>query len=281
MAKPACAEAGPAGGLTAVTFLPSERFDSATEHYARFRSGYPADLVDFLAARLRLTGRETVLDVGCGTGQLAIPLARHAGRVIAIDPVERMLAHGRAAAGDAPVDWVLGDSGTLADLTVRSPWAATFAASFHWTDRPEVLRTLADLLDPAGVVVVIGDGLAEDEQPDWVRAIDEIRAAYLGERGRPGPAVHHPERTHLDVLRASPFGDVGEVSWSWRRELTVEQAIGLQFSYSFSTPALLGERADAFARDVRAAVLALHPGGTVTEPHRARVLVARRPTTVR
>lgn len=48
------------------------------------------------------------------------------------------------------------------------------------------------------------------------------------------------------------------------------QVVGLQFSYSFSTPALLGGDAAAFAADVQDAVLALHPDGTVVEPLRPK-----------
>ena len=52
---------------------------------------------------------------------------------------------------------------------------------------------------------------------------------------------------------------------------------GLQLSYSFSTPALLGDKAPAFSSAVRAAVLGLYPAGVVTEPFRVEVLIAARP----
>jgi hypothetical protein len=56
----------------------------------------------------------------------------------------------------------------------------------------------------------------------------------------------------------------------------VEEVTGLQLSYSFSTPALLGDRTPAFTRDVRAAVLDLYPAGEVTESFRIEVLIAAR-----
>jgi hypothetical protein len=60
-------------------------------------------------------------------------------------------------------------------------------------------------------------------------------------------------------------------------QLTGEEVTGLQLSYSFSTPALLGGNTRAFSRDIRAAVLDLHPAGVVTEPFRVEVLIAARP----
>jgi hypothetical protein len=70
---------------------------------------------------------------------------------------------------------------------------------------------------------------------------------------------------------------VETLTWSWSRQLTVEEVTGLQLSYSFSTPALLGDKAPAFSSDVRAAVLGLYPAGVVTEPFRVEVLIAARP----
>ncbi|WP_020418225.1 class I SAM-dependent methyltransferase [Amycolatopsis sp. ATCC 39116] len=63
--------------------------------YARFRRGYPAEVFDLLAAEFPL-GR--VLDLGCGTGQLTVPMAARAGAVIGMDPSPDMLAHARGGA---------------------------------------------------------------------------------------------------------------------------------------------------------------------------------------
>ena len=256
--------------------VPQQLFSSAVDYYAQYRPAYPQDLVDALAARAGLDGTQRVLDVGCGTGQLTIPLARHARAVVAIDPVPGMPARGRQAAqaaGAGNVTWLAGDSSQIAALAGPGADLAVFAASFHWTDRPAVLAVLDEMLAPVGVVVVINDVLDDAEQPDWEYAIDRIRARYLGDQPRAGTGVY----SHRDVLASSAFCAVDALAWSWSRQLTVEEVTGLQLSYSFSTPALLGDDAPAFSRDVRAAVLGLHPAGVVTQPLRVEVLVAARP----
>ncbi len=260
--------------------VPQDLFASAVSHYARYRSGYPVADIDALAGRVGLDGNQRVIDVGCGTGQLAIPLARHASTVIAIDPVADMLAEGRQAARAAGADnitWLQGDSRQLAELVAPGALVACFAASFHWTDRPAVARVLHGLLAPGGSIVVINDDLGESEYPDWVNAIDEIRSRYLGANPAGTDTHTNPSRSHADVLRDSPFSSVDASTWSWTRQLSVEEVVGLQFSYSFSTPALFADRAEAFAADVRDAVIGLHPSGLVTEPFRVEVLVAARP----
>lgn len=255
-------------------------FASAVPYYARYRTGYPPDGVAALAARTGLDAGEDAVDIGCGSGQLAIPLARHARHVLAIDPVGGMLDEGRAAAtaaGVANVTWLAGDSARLASL-VRSPARlATFAASFHWTDRTAVLATLDRLVAPGGSVVVVDDDLGDDEQPDWADAIAEVRAGYAGLEPLPVVGRQPPGQTHCDVLRASAFSDVSTSTWSWTRRLTVEEVVGLQLSYSFSTPALLGDREAEFRAEVAARVLELYPDGVVTEPFRVAVHVASRP----
>jgi SAM-dependent methyltransferase len=256
-----------------VTRSPVELFASAVPFYARHRSGYPAGLVDALADRLGLDGRGHAVDVGCGAGQFAIPLARHVTTVTAIDPLPDMLDHGRTAAlraGVDNIDWRVGDSSQLAGLGVEGARLAVFAASFHWTDRAAVVGVLDGVLAPGAAIVVVNDVLDDADQPEWVHAVDAVRARYVGTRD--------PQRSgHADVLRASPFSAIDTTTWSWTRELTVDEVVGLQFSYSFSTPDLLGDRMQAFADEVRTAVLALHPSGTVVEPFGVETIIARRP----
>jgi ubiquinone/menaquinone biosynthesis C-methylase UbiE len=260
-----------------VEYAAQQLFGSAVAYYARYRAGYPQGLVDTLAAKTGLDGTQRVLDIGCGTGQMTIPLARHAHAILAIDPVADMLARGREAAqaaGAGNITWLQGDSSQIAALAGPGADLAVFAASFHWTDRAVVLAALDGVLAPGGYVVVVNDILGDSEEPDWVRAIARIRARYLGTRRRAGMDVYR----HRDVLASSAFRAVDTLTWSWSRQLTVEEVTGLQLSYSFSTPTLLGDSARAFSSDVRAAVLGLHRAGVVTEPLRVEVLIAARPS---
>jgi 2-polyprenyl-3-methyl-5-hydroxy-6-metoxy-1,4-benzoquinol methylase len=69
----------------------------------------------YLALAARIAGAEKalarVLDAGCGTGALAVEMARLGAGVTGLDPAEAMLAVARARAGAALVHW---QHGTLA-----------------------------------------------------------------------------------------------------------------------------------------------------------------------
>jgi SAM-dependent methyltransferase len=87
---------------------------------------------------------ERALDVGCGTGNAALLLARHGARVVGVDPASRLLAvaRERAAADDLDVEFAAGDAANLpapdssADLIVSvfgvifAPDPAAAAAEF-------------------------------------------------------------------------------------------------------------------------------------------------------
>ncbi|HEY8923736.1 MAG TPA: methyltransferase domain-containing protein, partial [Polyangia bacterium] len=66
-------------------------FSTQSSDYARFRPTYPPALFEWLAGQA--PARETAVDVGTGSGQAAVALAAHFGRVLALDPSAAQLAN--------------------------------------------------------------------------------------------------------------------------------------------------------------------------------------------
>ena len=64
--------------------------------YARYRRDLPTDRATALAGQIGLDPEDVVVDLGCGTGQLAVPLQPHCAAIIGIDPEPAMLAELRA-----------------------------------------------------------------------------------------------------------------------------------------------------------------------------------------
>jgi SAM-dependent methyltransferase len=67
-----------------------------------------------------------VLDAGCGTGRVAIELARRGHETVGIDVDPALLDRARAKAPD--LDWELGDLATLPDTIAPGPFAAAVLA---------------------------------------------------------------------------------------------------------------------------------------------------------
>src|ERR1019366_8633296 len=79
------------------------RFASTVEFYARYREPYPTKFFKKVAEQIALRGDESLLDVGCGPGLLAIGFAPFVGQCTGLDPETGMIAAAKAAAAEAGV----------------------------------------------------------------------------------------------------------------------------------------------------------------------------------
>jgi len=234
---------------------PAERFASTESYYAEYRPGYGEALFDDLAERFALDGDARVLDLGCGAGQLALPLAARAGEVLAMDPNERMLAHARrraAEAGVENVEWVVGSDAEF-DPSMGPFRLTTMGRSSHWMDQERTLERLSRATEPGGGIALVTDReWLTKGTADWQAAVYEVATRYLDDL----PERVEPETVTYDdpwdeKLRAFGFGDVETLTFAVDREWAVDAVVGYVFSLSFCSPARFGDDAAAFEADLR------------------------------
>ena len=60
-------------------------YGGPADYYDKFRLGYPEAMLADLASRVGLDGSGDLLDVACGTGQVAFALAPHVASIVGID----------------------------------------------------------------------------------------------------------------------------------------------------------------------------------------------------
>ena len=233
------------------------RFDSTAEHYARHRPGYGDTVIDHLRERFSLHDTNArVLDLGCGTGELAVPLAAHADEVVAVDPSPAMLdaVRDRADAADAGnVRTVEGDDTDVGSHPATSaPFRlTTMGRSFHRTGGAATLERIRGATEPGGGVALVTDGewLTKGAE-DWQDAVYAVADEYVDDLPeRTGPVEY--DRTWADHLRDAGFDDVRVESVAERRELDAGAVVGYVLSLSFCSPEELGDGLDAFESDLR------------------------------
>ncbi len=103
--------------------------------------------------RLQLTGDETVLDAGCGSGRVTRLLLDRLprGRVLAVDAAPSMVEQARANLDGRATVW----QSDLLELELAERADAVFSnAVFHWVpDHRELFRRLHAALKPGGQIV--------------------------------------------------------------------------------------------------------------------------------
>ncbi|GLK99218.1 class I SAM-dependent methyltransferase [Dactylosporangium matsuzakiense] len=262
-----------------------ELFAGTAGYYARYRPPYPAEAVAYLVDGFGLGAGTAVLDLGCGTGQVAVPLAQAGCRVWAVDPDMDMIVEGTrhqpaGLAGD--VRWLVSRAEDLRAEDLPPMRLCTMGASFHWMDRAGVLAFLDTVVEPGGGVALLSGSSSiwsrnGEMQGDWVETARAVITEFLGPQRRAGAGTYsHPKLTHEQVLAGSAFNAVEQRRFTVTRLLSVDEVVGLQLSTSYASPSLLGDRLAQFRQEFTRRLEQIAPDeGFATVEHND-VIVARR-----
>ena len=252
--------------------LGQEPFQSTVAYYERYRLGYPPRLVERVAGLAGLKPGDAVLDLGCGTGMLAMGFARLGMAVTAMDPEPEMLAvaGSMAQAQGLAVMPLLGGSG---DLTAgMGPFRlVTMGRSFHWMDRTATLSMLDKIVTPDGGVALFHDAHPPVAENGWFKILCDLQERYRQEKGRSGG-----HRRYEPFLFASAFTELDGLSVTIRQDLNVDDILGRAFSTSVCAPDRLDERKQVFAAELSAALRELSPDGKFIEVAEMVAVLARR-----
>jgi SAM-dependent methyltransferase len=209
------------------------------DYYARYRRGYPPAVLDVVADAFGLGSGDVVMDLGCGTGQLSLPLAARVRAVVGVDPEPDMLALAARAAtgqGTANATWVLGTDRDLPALGAllgdRALAAVTIAVAIHWMDRDALLRAARPLLRPGGGIAVVTNGTPLwSQDTDWSRTARECLERWLGRPLGGGSCQTDDEgrRLNRDALVSAGYRVV-ESFVDYDAPLSVEELAGGLFS---------------------------------------------------
>jgi SAM-dependent methyltransferase len=151
-------------------------------------------------------GARRVLDVGCGTGTLALILARRGCDVVAVDPAAASLAVARAKPGAHLVRWVDGDAATPSlidrDLaTMTGNTAQSIADPEQWR---ATLAAVHAALRPGGHLVFETRDPAARGWEDWTREATHRTTEIPGV----GAVTYWVEQTAIDWPLVS-------FRWTW------------------------------------------------------------------
>jgi SAM-dependent methyltransferase len=185
------------------------------------------DLIERILLRHGLAGPRRLLDLGCGTGNHALPLARRGHSVVGIDRSPSMLARARAKASAMPVrsaiEFLEGDIRELALGTRFDAVLMMFTVlgyQFEEADLMAALATVRRHLDPGGLYVFDvwnGPAVLADRPGEREVSVDDGAFRVIRKTHAILDVPRHLCRVCFDLRRIDGSGRAEE----WREEHVV------------------------------------------------------------
>lgn len=196
-------------------------FNEIADEYDRNRPTYPDKLIDQACQIADLHEGDSVLEVGCGSGQLTRSLATRGLNITALEPGEQLLTLAkRNLQGAKNVEFM---NARFEDATLPNRhFKAVFSASaFHWVDPKVGWQKASDLLIPGGTLALVQ---YFGQQEDWSAPDQE---ALLSAMRRIAPEIATGWPTYHDVDTAiagiqQRRNNISKV-WAWLGNCDVEQ----------------------------------------------------------
>lgn len=211
------------------------------------RPPYAAQIYQAIVEHSPSIGR--LLDLGCGEGKIARPLAKTFREVVAVDPSAPMIALGRSLENGraANIDWIEA-SAEKATFAGRFD-TVTFASSIHWMDPGTLFPKLKNHVGADHLLAIVsGDTAFEPPwEADWQQFLERWVPEVTG-RELDSEEWRETRTKHLDfvdVLQVDEF-----VSEPFQQ--SVEGFILCQHSRNTFTIKALGSRLSDFRDELKA-----------------------------
>ncbi|MDR2063168.1 MAG: class I SAM-dependent methyltransferase [Candidatus Nomurabacteria bacterium] len=257
----------------------STLFATAAKYYAVSRPVYPEAIIERMVEVFQLSKRDTVLDLGCGTGEIALRLAKYVKKVLAWDPDVEMLKLAEQKARKHHVKNVIFEQKSSDDLPSLSEKVKVVAMgrSFHWMDGEKTLAEIKKRLAGEGGVAIVYErhGLhvysSAFVEPNATTArrnqtVSRVAKKYLGEERKAGKnKFRKVEKSFQEMLNKTGFLEIIEEEITEQYRRSIENTIGFVFSTSWGSPQLFGGKVEAFKKELSEELSKINPDGTFDE----------------
>ncbi len=253
-------------------------FDGDALLYHEMRPGYPEELFDDVVSLSGIPPGGRILEIGCGTGQATLPLARRGYRVLCIELGENLAAVARRNLASYPRAEVL-----TADFEEWSPPKGAFdlaisATAFHWLDPCVAYPKVARALKPGGVIALFwNEHVHSDVSAGFFEAVQRVYEREAPEIVKPedkrGPPRPEEVLDRTDEIEGSGvFEGVTRRLYRWDETYDAEGYLRVLNTYS-GHRSLHDDTRESLFRGI-AGLLDTRFGGTIIKGYLTTLYVA-------
>lgn len=254
-------------------------FDEDALLYDQARPGYPEALFDDIVAFSGIEPDGQVLEIGCGTGQATLPMARRGYHIVGIELGAHMAAVARQKLAVYPLveihvgafeEWPLKEQAF--DLVLS-------ATAFHWIDPAISYQKTAHALKRGGTLALFWHEHVQSQASNGI--FEVIQPIY--QRERPDESKSYqpllwPEQiaepVKAEIEQTGLFGSVTVRRYTWDVTYTANQYLQLLNTYS-DHRALDSERRAHLFNSI-ADVIETQYHGQITKGYLALLYLAQR-----
>ncbi len=249
-------------------------FDQAAEAYDAARPAYPSELIDRLIAEAELNPDARIFEIGPGTGQLTLSLARRGFRITAVELGERLAQiASRNLTGFPRVRIVQGSFESWPEEDGSFDIVAC-AQAFHWIDPCVGLPKIHRLLSEKGHLAVIYNLFPGSDTPIHRDLADAYRLYFPRADGSSDQrTLEETVRRIVNAVRSNEqFSEPSTWRHAWAESYTTGRY--LQLLESFSDHRVLPESDRCLLFDAVRDIVEAH-GGIIERPLIATLILAR------
>jgi SAM-dependent methyltransferase len=250
-------------------------FNEVAALYDEVRPGYPPAIIEAAIARAALPSGGSILEIGCGTGQITVPFAKRGYRMLALEPGEGLAALAIRNCRPYAQVAVLQSSfeawpapGEVFDMVLS-------AQAFHWIAPDVGCAKAASVLKPGGAIALVWHLDVSHDTPFW-RATQPIYDAYFHPPEGDTTVLSLGERAQIygeAIRRREAFEPPQEVRHAW--EKTYSGGDYLKLLHTFSDHRTLPEPdRTRFFGAIEEVIERF--GGTVHRQYETLLILARR-----
>lgn len=262
-------------------------FKGTAEFYGRYRPQYPPVLVEAVLDQVTLEPGDRLLDLACGTGEVAMAFRDSFPEIWAIDSEAEMVEAGQRRAEEAGVSWITWSVSRAEDVDCPDDYFGVVAMgrAFHRVNRPLVAASILRWLRPHGYFVDLGidtSGIIRPSEP-WLALAGEVyerwlsKAARQREDKRSDANAGLPKATTQQVLIDAGYLGVEKFEFDVPHTWTLDAFVGYLYSTSYSSPDFWGASREAFEDDLRTTLLDYDPSGEYPETLSAYFVIGQAP----